>query len=300
MVARTGTPTAGGAQRQELDRERRRRPVVAGVLGALRRSCRWRRRAGTGPDRSPLTSAISTGTPAADSCSAITCSDFVLPVPVAPATRPCRLTVASGMRTCAVGSTVAVDDDGAEFQRLAFDGVTGGDLLGGGRLSTRCVIGLEHYCGRRRHRRAGCGRPVCRPDVGLLLSAVRDELVWIDCEMTGLDLESDRLIEIAVLVTDAELNILGDGVDVVIHADDAALSAMIDVVTKMHARSGLIDEVRASTIDVPTAEAHGAGLHPHPRQAGQDGAAGRQLDRHRPRLHRPRHARRWTTTCTTG
>ena len=79
--------------------------------------------------------------------------------------------------------------------------------------------------------------------------------MWIDCEMTGLDLGSDRLIEIAVLVTDAELNILGDGVDVVIHAEDAALTAMIDVVTQMHTRSGLIDEVRASTVDVPTAEA---------------------------------------------
>lgn len=87
------------------------------------------------------------------------------------------------------------------------------------------------------------------------MSAVRDELVWIDCEMTGLDLASDKLIEIAVLVTDAELNILGEGVDVVIHADDAALGGMIDVVTRMHTRSGLIDEVKASTIDVPTAEA---------------------------------------------
>ena len=79
--------------------------------------------------------------------------------------------------------------------------------------------------------------------------------MWIDCEMTGLDLGSDKLIEIAVLVTDAELNILGEGVDVVIHADDAALGGMVDVVTRMHTRSGLIDEVRASTIDVPTAEA---------------------------------------------
>ena len=68
-----------------------------------------------------------------------------------------------------------------------------------------------------------------------MLSAVRDELVWIDCEMTGLDLQSDKLIEIAALVTDADLNILGDGIDVVIHADDAALSAMIDVVAEMHA-----------------------------------------------------------------
>ena len=79
--------------------------------------------------------------------------------------------------------------------------------------------------------------------------------MWIDCEMTGLDLSSDRLIEIAVLVTDAELNILGDGVDVVIHTENAALDGMIDVVTRMHTRSGLIDEVRTSTIDVPTAEA---------------------------------------------
>ena len=73
--------------------------------------------------------------------------------------------------------------------------------------------------------------------------------------MTGLDLSSDRLIEIAALVTDAELNVLGDGVDVVIHADDAVLSSMIDVVAEMHARSGLVEAVKASTVDVATAEA---------------------------------------------
>jgi oligoribonuclease len=83
---------------------------------------------------------------------------------------------------------------------------------------------------------------------------VRDELVWIDCEMTGLDLGSDRLIEIAALVTDADLNVLGDGVDVVIHTDDAALNGMVDVVARMHRSSGLTEEVRASTIDVATAE----------------------------------------------
>ena len=83
---------------------------------------------------------------------------------------------------------------------------------------------------------------------------MRDELVWIDCEMTGLDLKRDRLIEIAVLVTDADLNILGDGLDVVIHAPDEALDSMIDVVTQMHTRSGLIEEVRASTIDLAAAE----------------------------------------------
>lgn len=79
--------------------------------------------------------------------------------------------------------------------------------------------------------------------------------MWIDCEMTGLDLEKDKLIEIAALVTDGDLNILGDGVDVVIHADDADLDSMPDVVTKMHADSGLTDEVRRSTVTVPEAEA---------------------------------------------
>ena len=72
--------------------------------------------------------------------------------------------------------------------------------------------------------------------------------------MTGLDLKSDLLIEIAVLVTDSELNILGDGLDVVIHADDDAMSSMVDVVATMHKKSGLTEEVRASTTDVATAE----------------------------------------------
>ncbi|HZQ34153.1 MAG TPA: oligoribonuclease [Mycobacterium sp.] len=84
---------------------------------------------------------------------------------------------------------------------------------------------------------------------------MREELVWIDCEMTGLDLGRDRLIEIAALVTDSDLNVLGDGVDVVIHAEEDALTGMLEVVTEMHTRSGLIDEVRASTVDVAAAEA---------------------------------------------
>ena len=81
-----------------------------------------------------------------------------------------------------------------------------------------------------------------------------DNLVWIDCEMTGLDLGKDALIEIAALVTDSELNVLGDGVDVVIHAEDALLDAMPDVVAEMHARSGLTDEVRRATVSVAEAE----------------------------------------------
>ncbi|TFI44883.1 oligoribonuclease [Rhodococcus sp. 1R11] len=83
---------------------------------------------------------------------------------------------------------------------------------------------------------------------------MQDKLVWIDCEMTGLDLSKDKLIEIAALVTDSELNILGEGVDIVIHADDDALANMPAVVTDMHAKSGLTDEVRASTVSLEEAE----------------------------------------------
>lgn len=79
--------------------------------------------------------------------------------------------------------------------------------------------------------------------------------MWIDCEMTGLDLSKDALIEIAVLVTDSELNIVDEGVDIVIHADDAALDAMPDVVREMHANSGLTPLVRASTVSIAEAEA---------------------------------------------
>ncbi len=78
--------------------------------------------------------------------------------------------------------------------------------------------------------------------------------MWIDCEMTGLDLSKDKLIEIAALVTDSELEILGEGVDIVIHADDDALAGMPDVVKKMHAKSGLTEEVRASTVTLEEAE----------------------------------------------
>lgn len=86
------------------------------------------------------------------------------------------------------------------------------------------------------------------------MERVQDKLVWIDCEMTGLDLSKDKLIEIAALVTDSELNILGEGVDIVIHADDDALANMPAVVTDMHAKSGLTDEVRASTVSLEEAE----------------------------------------------
>ena len=78
---------------------------------------------------------------------------------------------------------------------------------------------------------------------------MNDRLVWIDCEMTGLDLGADALIEVAALVTDFDLNVLGDGVDVIIKPTDEALAQMDDFVRTMHTSSGLLDEL-----------AHGVGM----------------------------------------
>ncbi|MGI5145128.1 oligoribonuclease [Plantactinospora sp. CA-294935] len=83
---------------------------------------------------------------------------------------------------------------------------------------------------------------------------VADLLVWVDCEMTGLDLGKDALIEVAALVTDRDLNVLGEGVDVVIHADEAALAGMPEIVRAMHERSGLTEEARRSTVSLHEAE----------------------------------------------
>ncbi|MET7637759.1 oligoribonuclease [Streptomyces sp. NPDC005438] len=70
---------------------------------------------------------------------------------------------------------------------------------------------------------------------------MNDRMVWIDCEMTGLSLSNDALIEVAALVTDSELNVLGEGVDVVIRPPAEALESMPEVVREMHTRSGLLD-----------------------------------------------------------
>jgi oligoribonuclease len=72
---------------------------------------------------------------------------------------------------------------------------------------------------------------------------MNDRLVWIDCEMTGLDLIQDALVEVAVLVTDGELEVLGDGVQVVIKPPDEALASMPDIVREMHTKSGLLEEL---------------------------------------------------------
>jgi oligoribonuclease len=75
------------------------------------------------------------------------------------------------------------------------------------------------------------------------VSAANDRLVWIDCEMTGLSLEADALVEVAALVTDFELNVLGEGVDVIIKPPAEALEQMDDFVRTMHTKSGLLTEL---------------------------------------------------------
>ena len=73
------------------------------------------------------------------------------------------------------------------------------------------------------------------------LNGAQDRIVWIDCEMTGLSLAADALIEIAVVVTDSELRILDPGLDLVIAPPPDALEQMVDVVRDMHTTSGLLD-----------------------------------------------------------
>jgi oligoribonuclease len=100
---------------------------------------------------------------------------------------------------------------------------------------------------------------------------VSDErIVWIDCEMTGLDTEADALVEVACLVTDSELNVLGEGVDVVIRPPQEALDQMGDFVRDMHTRSGLLpllehgitlEEAQAQVLE------HVRGLVPEGRKA---------------------------------
>ena len=130
---RRGTPRGS----RWAPRRRRCRPPGAVTRSAVSPGC-------TSPARSPLRSASTTGTPAAESCSAISCSVLVLPVPVAPAIRPCRLSIASGSRTWAAGCGFAAEHDRAELERRPVDGVPGGDPRRGlGRVRSR---------GRRVHR----------------------------------------------------------------------------------------------------------------------------------------------------
>lgn len=90
---------------------------------------------------------------------------------------------------------------------------------------------------------------------GLSVTPADDRLVWIDLEMTGLDVRRHVIVEIAVLVTDAALTPLDAGIDLVVHQPPEALAQMDDYVRAMHTRSGLLAEIESSTISLTTAGA---------------------------------------------
>lgn len=87
------------------------------------------------------------------------------------------------------------------------------------------------------------------------MAAKTDNLIWIDLEMTGLNTETDRIIEIATIVTDAHLNILAEGPVMAIYQPDSVLEAMDDWNTRQHNGSGLIGRIKASTVTEAEAEA---------------------------------------------
>lgn len=126
-----------------------------------------------------------------------------------------------------------------------------------------------------------------------------DRLVWIDLEMTGLDTQRHVIVEIACLVTDSQLELVDDGIDIVVHQDADALAAMDDFVRKMHTKSGLLPQIEASTVDLATAGARVLDyVKSHVPEAGQAPLCGnsigvdrRFLDRGLPELDQYVHYR---------
>ncbi|MBS42705.1 MAG: oligoribonuclease [Nocardioides sp.] len=92
---------------------------------------------------------------------------------------------------------------------------------------------------------------------------MNQRLVWIDCEMTGLDLGADALIEVAALVTDSELNVLGEGVDIIVRPPAEALDQMIDFVRSMHESSGLLEELEGGVTLAEAEQQVLAYIHEH-------------------------------------
>ncbi|MEU8517312.1 oligoribonuclease [Kitasatospora sp. NPDC059722] len=106
---------------------------------------------------------------------------------------------------------------------------------------------------------------------------MNDRLVWIDCEMTGLDLDRDALVEVAALVTDSELNILGEGVDVIIRPPAEALANMPEVVRAMHTSSGLLDELEHGVTLAEAEERVLAYVRQHVPEAGKTPLCGNSV-----------------------
>ena len=151
------------------------------------------------------------------------------------------------------------------------------------------------------------------------MSYAEDNLIWIDLEMTGLDPESDRIIEIATLVTDKDLNVLAEGPVFAVHQSDALIDGMDEWNTRQHNRSGLVDRVRASDIDEDTAQRETIAFLAEHLPAGKSPMCGnsicqdrRFLARYMPELEAFFHyrhidvstlkelARRWAPTVASG
>ncbi|MGP7960631.1 oligoribonuclease [Sanguibacter sp. A247] len=113
-----------------------------------------------------------------------------------------------------------------------------------------------------------------------------DRIVWIDCEMTGLDLGADALIEVAAVVTDSELNVLGDGVDVIVRPEPAAVEQMNDFVRSMHTTSGLLAELDAGLTMTEAEEIVLAYVREHAPDAGRAPLAGNSVSTDRAFLDR--------------
>ena len=146
-----------------------------------------------------------------------------------------------------------------------------------------------------------------------------DNLIWIDLEMTGLDPDNDRIIEIATVVTDANLEVLAEGPVMAIHQTEGRLAAMDEWNRRQHGQSGLVERVRASRIDEAEAEAETLAFLEHYVPAGASPMCGnsicqdrRFLYRYMPRLEQYFHyrnldvstlkelARRWTPALLKG
>ena len=134
-----------------------------------------------------------------------------------------------------------IRDNGSPVSRF-FNSTSGVLPMVFSTLPSRGMSRLERDDGGERSTRVSIVLATLRAMKNSPEQAARN-LIWIDCEMTGLDLEKDVLVEIAVLVTDSELNVIGDGIDLVIAATPEQIAGMNDFVTQMHTNSGLITEI---------------------------------------------------------
>jgi oligoribonuclease len=114
----------------------------------------------------------------------------------------------------------------------------------------------------------------------------KDNLIWIDLEMTGLDTDNDVIIEIATLVTDKNLNVLAEGPEIAVHQPDAALAAMDEWNTRTHTESGLVERVRKSVCSLAQAEAQTIAFLEQYVEPGMSPMCGNSICQDRRFLHR--------------